>query len=146
MCRKRGARRKQHIPGAYILAHTPITKGGQDKLGMLYHASLDGLRRGRGSHDLWQNLADAINVSLCFAENNGVLATYTVDIRKAQDALVACRDRFKKSDKWGMTGDEAKAVMRGLTIYDEQNAAATVGQQIRSLAEVRVRLEMGDIR
>jgi hypothetical protein len=146
VCRKRGARRKQHIPGAYVLAHTPITKGSQDKLGMLYHASLDGLRRGRGTHDLWQNLADAINVSLCFAENNGVMTDHATDIRKAQDALVACRYRFKKSDKWGMTGDEAKAVMRGLAIYDEQNATATVSQQLHSLAEVRVRLEIGDTR
>ena len=45
-----------------------------------------------------------------------------------------------------MTGDEAKAVMRGIAVYDEQNATATVGQQVYSLAEVRVRLEMGDTR
>ena len=146
MGRKTGARRKQYVPGAYILRHTPITKGSQDKLAVLYHASLDALRRGHGSQDVWQNLADAINVSLCMAENHDVLPTYVQDIRKAQDALVACRERFKKAARWGMTGDEAKAVMRGIAVYDEQNATATVGQQVYSLAEVKVRLEMGDIR
>lgn len=80
------------------------------------------------------------------AENHNVLPTYVADIRKAQDALMACRDRFKKTERWGMTGDEAKAVMRGIAVYDEQNATATVGQQVYSLAEVRVRLEMGDTR
>lgn len=143
---RKSCKRKQYIPGAYIARHTPIASHNQDKLGIVYHASLDGLRRGHGSHDLWQNLADAINVSMCFAESNGVLSCHLPDIQNAQNALVSCRNRFKELGKWGMTGDETKAVMRGLAIYDEQNAVATVGQQINSLAEVRVRIEMGDIR
>lgn len=138
--------RKRYVPGAYIAKHTPIAKDNQDKLAVHYHLSLEAMRRGYGSEQAWQSLADAVNISLCMAESNGLKRDNFAEINQASCALVTCRDRFKSSGKWGMTGDELKSVMRAMAIYDEQNAMATVSQQVRSLTEVRVRMEMGDIR
>ena len=145
MCRKSGARRKQYVPGAYVLRHTPITKGSQDKLAVLYHASLDALRRGHGSHEIWQNLADAINVSLCMAENHNVLPTYVADIRKAQDALISCRARAHRLKRWAFNGDEIKIIYRAVAIHDEQVAFATKKQLSAALNEVNRRIEIGAI-
>lgn len=143
---RKSCNRKRYIPGEYIARHTPIAKGNQDKLAVHYHLSLEAMRRGYGSEQAWQSLADAVNISLCMAESNGLKRDNFNEINEASLALVTCRDRFKSSGKWGMTGDELKTVMRAMAIYDEQNAMATVSQQIRSLAEVKTRIELGDIK
>ena len=143
---RKKCKRKRYTPGDYIARHTPIAKDNQDKLAVHYHLSLEAMRRGYGSEQAWQSLADAVNISLCMAESSGLKRDNFTEINQASYALVTCRDRFKSSGKWGMTGDELKSVMRAMAIYDEQNAMATVGQQVRSLTEVSVRMEMGDIR
>ncbi|MDP1594173.1 MAG: hypothetical protein Q8L80_08015 [Gallionella sp.] len=118
----------------------PLSPEEQNKFQTRYYAALDSFPRGEATRDTWQALADAINMtkSMCTA---GLGDAYLDMVESAIDALSACRDRFKRTQRWGMTGDEISAIRDALRLVNAQYSTVT----LRELGYDSLDIERGTI-
>lgn len=123
----------------------PLSPEEQNKFQIRYYTALDSFPRGEATRDTWQTLADAINMtkSMCTA---GLGDEYIDMVEGAIDALAACRDRFKRTQKWGMSGDEMTAIRDTLRLVNAQYETVTLRGLARSVVDVRQKIQEGDIR
>ena len=136
---KKHTHRQVRDPMASITRRMPLADDQQRDLGIAYRMQLQVMLRGAGTEEAWSTLTCSINIAMVLAEQ-GIVANAFHCIKRAQDALITCRDRSNKVGKWGFTGDEAKAVMRACAIHDEQLELATKAQVSSALNEVYRRL------
>lgn len=143
--RKRGAKFKRVDAQEYVRMRMPLSPEEQDKFQTRYYAALDSFPRGEATRDTWQALADAINMtkSMCTA---GLGDAYLDIVESAIDALSVCRDRFKRTQRWGMTGDEISAIRDTLRLVNAQYETVTLRGLARSVVDVRQKIQEGDIR
>lgn len=83
------------------------------------HVCMSKLARGVADANDWNNINQAINMSIIFAEC-GVGNEWLPQILAARDAIAACVLRFQKSGRIGVTGDELKAINEGIDVHDNQ--------------------------
>lgn len=104
------------------------------------HMVLESFRLGSGTEVLWHTLAAAINIGsvLARAQSDEVQA----DMQRARDALLDVQQRGRETGRWGLSGDEFRALGEGLTLTDEMQNASTrrqvrdaIGEVIRLVAE-----------
>ena len=131
--------RQVRDPMAAITRRMPLADDQQRDLGIAYRIQLQAMLRGAGTEEAWSTLTCSINVALVLSEQ-GIVANAIHCIKRAQDALITCRERAIKLRKWGFTGEEAKAVMRACAIHDEQLELATKAQVSSALNAVYRRL------
>lgn len=92
----------------------------ENKLQLIPHQELDALRRGVGSEESFHTLAARLNVGLvCVQRHWPENVAANESMNAALQALVSMQHRFVDSQKWGMSGDEFKAMGLGLNLTDE---------------------------
>ena len=140
--RKRTSR--QHLdPLAAFMLRMPLTEDQKTDLGIAYRIQLQAMLRGEGSEVAWSTLACSMNIALMLCEQHicgGAIET----IKLSQDALLSCKARSFRTQKWAFSGDEAKIIMRACSIHDEQLEFATKAQVTKALQEVHRKIEAGE--
>ena len=142
--RKQGAAFMKRDPMAWITKRIPIADIQQRNIGNAYHLSLQAILRGHGNEQAWATLSCSLNIALMLCEqgfNAGSIETIT----RAQAAMMICKARAAKHDKYGFTGDEARLVMDACTIHDEQIQHATKAQIAEALRELHHRIEANEV-
>lgn len=118
--------RKKHTPKrAGIPVVFRFNQEDETRLQMAPHAELLKLRNGMGDTGTWHTIVCRLNIGITVAHNT----SQSDEIKKAlADSLAAMRvifARHQKTDKWGATGDELKAVGEGLVLTDDLQKAVT---------------------
>ena len=129
---------------AWINKRIPLADDQQRDIGIAYHASLASILRGHGTEQTWSTLSVALNIAIMLTEQ-GFCAGQTETIRTAQNAMTACRARAERHNKYGFTGDEARAVMAACNIHDEQINLASKDQITQAIRTVHQRIHAGEI-
>ena len=131
-------------PMACVMQRMPLADDQQRDLGIAYRMQLQAMLRGSGSEEAWSTLACSLNIALMLCEQHicgGALDT----IKLAQAALLTCRERAHRLNRWAFNGDDAKIVMRACSIHDEQLEFATRAQVTHALKEVHRRVNVGEV-
>jgi len=142
--RKQGAAFMKRDPMAWITRRTPIADVQQRNIGNAYHLSLQAILRGHGNAQAWATLSCSLNIAMMLCEqgfNAGSLET----IKHAQIAMLFCKVRAEKFNKYAFTGDEARQVMDACTIHDEQISRATKAQIAEALQTLHQRIESEEV-
>lgn len=102
----------------------------ETKLQLTPHAHLDKMRDGTGDRLAWQTLKYRINVgSLLAAQHYGEHQDVHEAMAQAVEAVTAIGKRFVRTNRFGCSGDEFRAIGRGLDLADELQKATTRRQQ-----------------
>lgn len=84
-----------------------------------YHGALDNLVHGRGTKADWQDLAEALNMTLLLCEQ-GVGAEHLAFAQEAMQVMFPLRDRFHRCGSMVPTGPERKTLILALDLHDQQ--------------------------
>lgn len=103
------------------------------------HAAAQALSRGQGSVEVWQQMADVLNLAeaLCELRIAGNLSS-TVD--QAQAAMAALMARVKAGRGWTLYSAELKALRDGVWLYGVQLDHCSAGEHLQAIAMVRNRI------
>lgn len=142
--RKHGATFKRRDPAAWINKRMPLPEDQQRDIGIAYRASLQAMLRGHGTEQTWSTLAVSLNIALMLCQQ-GFHAGKIAVIRRAQEAMITCRNRADVHNRYGFTGDEARAVMTACNIHDEQTAMASKDQISTAIREVHRMVQNGEV-
>lgn len=102
---------------AVIAANQPMQEAVADLSLTRLHAAFADLRTGSTDDDLFDRLADAVNVGLIRAEQIDELCV--VPMLAARDALLRCDDIRGKHGRYGFDGPGLQAMATGLEVYEE---------------------------
>ena len=108
--------RKPYRPGR--AGHLILPKQHQDML-LPVHLALDAIERGRGTLSNRHTLAAGINVAGSVAINVHGGDEIIPLIDAAKDAVINMDIRFTRTGKWGMAGQEIKAIRKAVLVYSQ---------------------------
>jgi hypothetical protein len=98
------------------------------------HAALLDMAQGRGSRDSIDILIACMNVAEALYRVNPDLGLqYCVEIRAAQDAIVAMSRRGIEKGKFLFTGPELQAMNTGMEVHDAQLDACVIAELEKAL-------------
>lgn len=127
---KHRKQRRAYVPAErripIILRHNSAA---ECQLMLVPHEELEKLRTGVATEESWHTLAFRINVGQALA-----VAYFTPDVREAlSDAAIAVSEvgkRYMGEKRLGVTGDQFRAIARGLTITDDLQKITTRREQL----------------
>lgn len=97
-----------------------FNKEAETNLQLIPHQELEALRTGNGSEQSFHTLAARLNVGLvCFQQYWKDDMDNILLMDSALNSLVSVRERFQRTGKWGVSGDELKNIGTGLNLTDE---------------------------
>lgn len=99
-------------------------------LKLIPHAMLDKILHGEGDEECWHTIAFRLNCGNAIANKSFAHQPEVQD--EMERALVAISDvgkRYKRTGKFGCTGDEFKAIGAGLNLADELQSETTRREQ-----------------
>ena len=93
-------------------------------LQLVPHAELLKLKSGEADEQTWHTLIARLNVGMVVS-NMREIAEGAKCARNGLDALLAVRERYRKTGKWGVSGDEALAIGDALVLTDDLQKTST---------------------
>lgn len=144
---RRKYRPKPVNPGAFasaIIGTQPLCEDQQESLGAAYRCAFQGLRLGAGTEELFNTLACALNIAMVLCES-GCGAEFVGRVKAAQDGLMRCKERGENLGKWALDGEAIVSLEAALAVHDAQMEAATQREIREAIAEVRRRVEVGEV-
>lgn len=138
------ANREATARAAWLARNQRLATDQQVDLGTAYHMALQAILRGHGAEQAWHTLACSLNIALILCEQ-GFCAGEIETIKQAQQALMSCKARADKRNRYAFSGDEARLVMAATTIHDDQISRATRAQVTAALREVHRRIESDEV-
>lgn len=113
--------KKRRNPNVFTLPKVyRFNREAEINLQLIPHQELESLRTGNGSEQSFHTLAARLNVGLvCFQRYWKDDLENIKSMDDALNALVAVRNRFERTGKWGVSGDELKNIGTGLNLTDE---------------------------
>jgi hypothetical protein len=131
-------------PIRYVTALVrPAPEAARTKTKIGIHLAMTNITKGEGTKDDWQEVANALNLSVILAEM-GYGQEYVPLIVEAQGSMVMVRDRLKATGKAILRGIEMRAINEALAVHDEQIDLATVKDIERALLAVEKALAQGN--
>lgn len=130
-------RRWQADPGSiYKLMNKvqPFTEEELRRLMLPVRVSFVSMKLGRGTQSDYQDLADAINVSMVRAE--GIDPVAELMTLRGRDAMVRVLDRFTRTGRWGFDGPALTEVEDVVCFHEDLLRLSTPQQMIDAMAEV----------
>ncbi|SUA78280.1 hypothetical protein [Pandoraea pnomenusa] len=129
---KHRKQRRAYVPSArripIILRHNSAA---ECQLMLVPHEELEKLRTGMATEESWHTLAFRINVGQALA-----VAYFTPDVREAlSEAAIAVSEvgkRYMTENRLGVTGDQFRAIARGLTLTDDLQKITTRREQLEA--------------
>jgi hypothetical protein len=114
------------------------------ELGLAYRMALECLRSGYGQEEHVHTLACTSNIALVLAERG-----YAVDaieqIKAAQDGIMRCFGRGKRTGKWGLDGEAIQSITSMVALHDAQLVMARQRDIRDAIGEVHRRMDAGDV-
>lgn len=102
-------------------------------LQLVPHMELMKFREGMADEQSWHTITARLNVGLTAAWQNDL----EMDVfRRGLDAIVNVRERFKKSGRWVLTGDDYRDIGEALTETDNLQLSMTRKQFAKSIEYV----------
>ena len=99
-------------------------------LKLIPHAMLDKMLHGEGNEECWHTIVFRLNCGCAIANKSFAHQPEAQDeMEKALAAICEVGKRFKRTGKFGCTGDEFKAIGAGLNLADELQASTTRREQ-----------------
>lgn len=141
---RKQTRRTVRDPMAWINERITLADDQQRDIGIAFHASLQAILRGHGNEQAWATLSCSLNIAMMLCEQGFSAGSLQV-IQMAQNAMMTCKARADRHNKYGFTGDEARLVMAACNIHDEQLSRARKAQVAEALRELHRRIEQGDV-
>jgi len=136
--------RKRYRPRKLIPGYLPMTfslpKAAMTNLQLPPHTVLDAFRRGAGDEPGWHTLACAVNIGAVLARTQPNEAQAVMSA--ALDAIREVQRRGVESGRWGVSGDEFRAIGEALTLSNEIQDIST-RREIRDA--INVVLETGAV-
>lgn len=83
------------------------------------HVAMSNIVRGVGEPFDWDDVNQAISMALVMSEQ-GIGANYVEEFKRGRDALIYCVERYKRTGKFGFTGDELKALNEAISCHEAQ--------------------------
>jgi len=124
--------RPRYAPG-YMLLGTQ-----RDQIAIPAHIALDALETGHGTEESRHALAGFLNVTSTLAARMPTVATETrAAMDTAKHAIVAADRRFLRAGRWGLSGEEMRAIRRGVTLGDELLKRANSEMVLAALRFIR---------
>jgi hypothetical protein len=131
-------------PIRYVTAAVrPAPEAAQLKTKIGIHMAMAKITKGEGDKDDWQEVANALNLSLILAEM-GYGQEYVQTVVMGQAAMTLLRDRFKATGKAILRGEEMRAINEALEVHDGQIELATVKDIERAVYAVERELARGN--
>ncbi|VVE29455.1 hypothetical protein PEP31012_03591 [Pandoraea eparura] len=124
-------------------AALPLDQSQTTDIGLTYHLSLDAIKGGYATEEIWSNLACSVNIALILAEQ-GTEEARIEDIKRAQDALMRAKARSERFGTWGLDGDGIRDLQMALTVHDSQMKTAPKAQVRVAINEMHRRMAAGD--
>ena len=94
-----------------------------DKLRLMEYSALEAMTKGQGTVSDWRVLVDVLNLSETMARHNIGKDEVMPVCQKAQDALHQAAERYKKSQKMGLSGEGIKAARELIEYADLQQSS-----------------------
>lgn len=115
-------------------------------LGIGYHGALHSITSGTGCYDDANTLAMAANIAMLLCEV-GVGAEYLPIAKAGQEAVVLLIMRARTSGKFGVSGQELRALQELLELHDAQleSEDCTEGKLTQVLDECKRRIRQGNV-
>lgn len=99
-------------------------------LKLIPHAMLDKILHGEGDEECWTTIVFRLNCGNAIANKSFAHQPEVQDeMEKALAAICDVGKRFKRTGKFGCTGDEFKAIGAGLNLADDLQANTTRREQ-----------------
>ncbi|VVE49689.1 hypothetical protein [Pandoraea terrigena] len=124
-------------------AALPLDQSQTNDIGLIYHLSLDAIKGGCATEEMWSNLACSVNIALILAEQ-GMEEARIEDIKRAQDALMRAKGRSERFGTWGLDGDGIRDLQLAVTVHDSQMKTAPKAQVRAAINEMHRRMAAGD--
>lgn len=105
-------------------------------LKLMPHQELAEIREGRGTEDSYWTVTNRIN----WASTMASMVPFSFDpapvLNTGLDALMGLFERFKRVGKFGVTGEELRAIGAALTLADDMHDATTRRQHRDALVKL----------
>ena len=122
---------KHSIEGACITDRDKL-----DKLRVMEYSALEAITKGRGTIHDWNTLTEVLNLSETMARA-GVGPEVLPVCEKAQKALYDSALRFKKTGKFGLTGEGIQSVRELIQYADLQQSSISRSEFERYIQKTR---------
>lgn len=122
----------------------PLDGGQATDLGLGYRMALECLRSGHGQEAHVHTLACTSNISLVLAER-GYGSDWIGQIKLAQDGIMRCFGRGKRTGKWGLDGEGITEITKMVALHDAQMKIALQRDIRAAIDEVHARMNRGDV-
>lgn len=144
--KKHGARFRTSRDGGSIgralAAQSAMESEQVTALALAFRTALECLRSGYGLEDHVHTLACSSNIALVLAEQGYGIDTIE-QIKAAQDGIMRCFARGKRTGKWGLDGEAITSLTWLAELHTEQIKLASQKNMIKALNEVHRRMDAG---
>lgn len=143
-------RNKKYKPRTVVMNPLNYFLGGLKKidcehlteLNIKNHLSMSAICTGNGTKDHFDRLVGMQNMALVLNEMH-FSDEYLSELLQGKEALHRLGERFRKHNKFVMTGDEMQSINRTISIHEAQLTALRVIDVERAYDEVQRRLKYG---
>lgn len=102
-----------------------IDEAGKQAMKLIPHAEFEKMRIGISTEESWHTIAGRLNLGYIMATTHEWDLSVTADMKYALDSIVAVMERFKRSGKFGLSGDEMKCIGEALNMIDDMESFLT---------------------
>lgn len=122
-----------------LVRQNPLPEERQKNVAIAYHTSIDALAGGYAEKNHFDTVVYALNIGVILAEN-GIGAEYLDLLRPASAAMARCKERYLKTERFGLDGDGLQAIRAVADLHEAQLAAATHGELAAAIDEMHRRI------
>ena len=105
----------------------------ENMLMLVPHTELDKLRDGSADEGTWHTITMRLDWGCFMSIDHFQNIEVNDTIKAALDSMVSIKDRYKRTSKWGVSGDEFFKIGEALNLIDEMQKQTTRREQEDSL-------------
>lgn len=124
--------RPKYLPGTLPVIFG-LAKEKKTDLRLPYHISLDALRMGKGTLDDAHTIVSALLIG---AELAKLFDGAQQVVSEGVDAIAAVKDRGDKTGKWGVSGEQFKAISAALVLVDDMQDGSRRREVLAAIRKV----------
>lgn len=102
-----------------------IDEAGKQAMKLIPHAEFEKMRMGIATEESWHTIAGRLNLGYIMATTHEWGLILDGKMKVALDSIVAVMERFKRSGKFGLSGEEMKSIGEALNYIDDMESCLT---------------------
>lgn len=120
--RKKSKYRQKYIPGTLPITFA-MSQEMRNDLELTPLGMLESFREGTGTEEGYETIVAAINLAAVLSRAQSREAQEVIE--KGMEAVLAIMERFKSSRRWGVSGDDYRAIGEALTLGTEMTGISS---------------------